>query len=356
MMRISIAVLTIAATALLATTAGAQTARYPITGNVQFQIGDGLPVPILPPGADNIQPGAGVRQGTAAADPRAMQFNGGEITHPGTPFTLPVFANNPNVFQVRTAILFAFPNGPATLSAGGRPGGATVNWCPGINITGTATGGCLTPAAGPGINGRITYTATAAQFGGSAQAAGGGAADVALRAGAAAPCDYNVTATCLAIFALATPAGTGVVGGDFNNSVTSAGGAPSPGLYAVIVAANGAIVSITNTGLGPGAPNPVTSYGAPWTTGMLSLLNTAVLGTPENFQLTGSDARVGGVGTISLVAGGMSDRTLSGPNANRGWLNLTVGETTPALGTWGIGALAIALAGVATRRLRRRES
>ena len=351
--KVSMVVLTLVLGVAFATTASAQTARYPITGNLQYQIGDGLPVPILPPGADNLAPGAGVRQGTAAADPRAMQFNGGEITHPGTAFTLPVFANNPNVFQVRTAVTISFPNGPATLSAGGRVGGATVNWCPGVVIAGSGTGGCLTPAAGPGINGRITYNATGNQFGGVAQGATGGAADVALRAGAAAPCDYNVTATCLAIFALATPAGTAAAGGTFNALIGTSGSAPSPGLYAVIVAANGAIVSITNTGLGPGAPNPATSYGAPWTTGMLSLLNTAVLGTPENFMLTGSDARVGGIGTISLVSGAMSDRTLSGPNANRGWLNLTVGETTPALGTWGIGALAIALAGVAARRLRK---
>jgi hypothetical protein len=49
----------------------------------------------------------------------------------------------------------------------------------------------------------------------------------------------------------------------------------------------------------------------------------------------------------------MSDRTLSGPNANRGWLTITVGQTTPTLGTWGIGALALVLAGAAARRIRK---
>ena len=334
-----------------ATAASAQTARYPITGAAKFQIGDGLPIPIAQ-SVDAVA-GAGVRQPTAAADPRPMQFNGSEFTHPGTPFTLGVFANNPNVFQVRTALTIQFPAGAATFSAGGRTGAATVNWCPGIDITAASqTGGCLTAAAGPGINGRIRYFATGNQFGGVARGFTGGGADVALRAGAAAPCDYNFTATCLAIFALATPAGTGAQGAAFNEKISTSGAAPPTGLYAVIVAANGAIGAVTPTGLGAGAPNPATSYGAPWTTGMIDLLNTAVGGTPEDFDLTGSDARVGGIGTISLVSGSMSDRTLSGPNANRGWLSLTVGETTPALGTWGIGALAVVLAGVAARRLR----
>ena len=69
----------------------------------------------------------------------------------------------------------------------------------------------------------------------------------------------------------------------------------------------------------------------PNATGMLSISAPLALGAAEVFTLTGSDARVSGVGTISLVAGGLSNRAVSGPNANRGWLNLTIGSPLGAL-------------------------
>ncbi len=58
---------------------------------------------------------------------------------------------------------------------------------------------------------------------------------------------------------------------------------------------------------------------------MLTVSVTANTGpSPEVFFLTGSDNRVDGIGNISLVAGGVSERTLTGPTANRGWLNFRV--------------------------------
>ena len=79
---------------------------------------------------------------------------------------------------------------------------------------------------------------------------------------------------------------------------------------------------------------------------------TAALGPDEIFTFTGSDNRVNGVGTISLVAGGVSDRGVSGPNGNRGWLNLTVGPVIfdgpiPAVSHGGLAAVfgLLALAG-----------
>jgi hypothetical protein len=349
--KVSTLILSLAIALVWGTTASAQTARYPITGTYQFQIGDGLPIPIAVP-ADEVE-GAGVRQPTAGPDPRPIQFNGGELTHPGTPVNLPVFANNSNVFQVRTAITIAFPKGPATLSAGGRTGAAVVSWCPGQAVSASGNPGCTSAGAGPGINGRMRYAATGAQFGGVAQAAAGGKADVALKGGAPAPCNFVATPSCIIAFALATPQGTAAAGAEFDYVASTAGAGEPTGVFRGTVGAAGNVVAVTTVGLGPGLPNPATSHGGPWTTGMLSLTNTAAV-PPEIFTLSGSDNRVNGIGTISLVSGTMSARTLSGPNANRGWLSITVGETTPALGTWGIGALAVVLAGVAARRLRKR--
>ena len=61
------------------------------------------------------------------------------------------------------------------------------------------------------------------------------------------------------------------------------------------------------------------------------------------------------MGTISLVAGGLSNRLFSGPNATRGWLNLTIaspGVVVPALAGWGVGLLTLVLIGVCVRKLR----
>ena len=349
----SAAWLLVLAALLSAPPASAQFARYPIAGDVRFQIGNGLPFPLISPGAANVAPGAAVRNTIASPDPRPLALDPGVITHPGTPMTVGVFIGNPVLFQARTAITVQFPAYPVTLEAGGRTGAATVNWCPGITITASGTGGCLTPAAGPGINGRVTYTATSAQFGGAAAAALGGGGDIALRAGASAPCDYNFTPTCLVAFALATPPAYAPQGAAFNLTTSFAAPVPTPGLYMAVVTGLGQVAALTPFGLGPGIPNSLTSYGAPWTTGMVSLLNTAALGTPQNFVLSGSDNRVNGVGTISLVSGGMGVRNLSGASANRGWLSLTVGAGTPSLGGWGAAALAVVLAGTALSRLRR---
>lgn len=353
--KVSALVLSIALALVWATAASAQWARYPITGgSVQYQIGDGLPIPILT-GAQAI-PGALIRQPIAGADPRPLQLIPGQFTHPGTPFTLALFNNNSAVFQVRTAIPIDFPVAYANLLPGGRTGAPVVSFCAGSDVTATGNPGCAGPGAGSGINGLLRYTSTANQFGGPARGFAGGSADVALNPGVpTVPCDYAVNPGCQVIFALATPAGTGAQGATFNAKVSTSGAAPSPGLFNAVIGAGGAIASVTPTGIAPGLPNPATSYGAPWTTGMLTVQNTAAFGSPETFVLSGSDNRVSGVGTISLVAGSTSDRGISGPNANRGWLTITIGDVTgtPALSTWGIGALAVVLAGAAVRRLRK---
>jgi len=115
------------------------------------------------------------------------------------------------------------------------------------------------------------------------------------------------------------------------------------------VTAGGAILSV-GAGLGGGLANPATSYGGPWTTGVLTVSQPAALGSAELFVLSGSDARVNGVGSISLVSGSVSDRGVSGPNANRGWLNIQLGVAeivTPSMSGPGLAAVfgLLALAG-----------
>ncbi len=70
--------------------------------------------------------------------------------------------------------------------------------------------------------------------------------------------------------------------------------------------------------------NPAISWGGPWSTGLL-IVEQPLASPPETFTLSGSDNRVNGVGSLSLVSGSVSTRGVSGPNANRGWLNLELG-------------------------------
>ncbi len=89
---------------------------------------------------------------------------------------------------------------------------------------------------------------------------------------------------------------------------------------------------------------------------MLTASNPSAV-PPEKFTLTGADGRAAGsgAGSLSLVAGGFSQRTISGPNAIRGWLNLTVGPVIsiiPALPLLAVAALLGLLALSGATRLR----
>ena len=96
-----------------------------------------------------------------------------------------------------------------------------------------------------------------------------------------------------------------------------------------------------------------TSRGFPCTTGAITISQPNALGLPEKFHITGMDERVNGVGTISLVSGALSDRAFSGPNANRGWLRLTLPEPGAAVGVAAaLGMLAVCHR-IANRRAKR---
>jgi hypothetical protein len=74
-----------------------------------------------------------------------------------------------------------------------------------------------------------------------------------------------------------------------------------------------------------GLTNMATSVAGPFTTGMLTISAPLAAGAPEIFTITGKDSRTaGGAGTIQLVSGALSQRTTSGPNANRGWVRLVL--------------------------------
>jgi hypothetical protein len=349
--------------ALGSSAAGAQT-THPLDGNMRFQIGKGLPTPITfqprPDGAIEAVDGAIVSMATANGP---ITLKPSQLTNPGTPRVIAPFFGGGNLFQVNTSIAIQFPRpgGTAVFAPNGRTGADLVTFCPGQVVTPAGNPACGGPDEGT-INGLMRYTRTAGQIGGPAQAARQGAANIALRASSGAPCAYDEGANpaCRAIFALATPAATGAQGGAFGFFFQTSPGAPSPGLFHVTAGPLGSILGITPTGLDAGFPNPVTSYGGPWTAGKLTLSVTANLGaSTEVVVLSGMDTRdpATGQGSVSLVSGSVSFRSLSSQNANRGWLNLIIEPpfgVVPAMTTPGLAATIGLIALVGTYFLRKR--
>jgi hypothetical protein len=346
---------------------------HSLTGNARFQIGNGLPIPIgftAPPnGKVAARAGATIRQhggnGKLVLDPSTPGGLPGQLFFDGAPMNLPVHGFNQNVFQVQTNVLLQFPRETVSFDASGRTGADTLTWCPGSVVTANGNPMCASPDAGV-IHGRITYTRTAGQFGGPASGFIGGSANMAVRppGAAVAPCAFNGGANplCIVAFALATPATEGAVGNAFGFVNSTAGAAPNPGAFNATIAANGEILNIVNpgTGLGLGISNPVTEFGAPWTAGSVRISVTENLGpVAEIFTLMGNDSRTAnGQGTISFVAGSVSARTFTGPNANRGWLNLTIGPAiseAPVMPLQAVGALIGLLALSGGYVLRRRS-
>lgn len=303
-----------------------------LQGNARIQNG-GLPVPLtgapIPFGRIFATPLATVMQGAIA--PRSLVFGGGELSAPALSFTLPVFLANSNFFQLRTSLSASVPKGPAVFSASGRTGPAVVSWCPGFPVPGPNPL-CGSPALGAPVPGRLVYTKTANQFGGPAAVGLGGTVNVAALVTSGAPCTAgplgSLNPGCKVAFALANPGPTLAIGRPFGVAHLTAGAAPNPGLFYATVTAMGFVANL-GAPLGPGLANPATSFGGPWTTGMLTVSVTP----PSIFITTGTDFRSpSGAGIVSLVSGSVSTSTLTGPEANVAYLNLVVPEPRAVLG------------------------
>ena len=201
------------------------------------------------------------------------------------------------------------------------------------------------------------------------------------------PCTHTALAgpnpACVAGLGQAIPTTTGppgfdlaVVGGPVGNAMVTPGGTPAaliatgtngpgplPGVGIGKFGVNGTptVFILTPAMTKRGFTNMATTIGYPWTTGMITVSAPAAAGLGEIFMLTGMDSRTpGGNGTIQLVSGGLSRRISSGPNANRGWIRLELGDLgstdvpamSPARLAAGAGLLLIAAA-FALRRFNR---
>ncbi len=348
-----------------ATIAQAQTAQYSLSGNTRAQIGNGLPLPVTFQPAPNgkiVLPATATVNQTTGPDPRAMTF----ILNTAQPLFGPVTSTafvalfNTRVHQVQTSLVVNGPAaGTAMFSRGNRTGPKTFTWCPGQALpTASFNPSCTNPVVqGPTLpKGSLRYQATTGNagnwgFGGVSQAlvegpgGPGVAASVVIRAGTGlAPCKFPTLpgplpakAGCVAGFSKVVPAATGVGGGPIGVvNITSP--ALSPGnVRKIAVTTAGAVTQAGPTPLGNFPKNNVKSYGGPWTTGKVTVRAPQALAGPEVFYLQGSDNRVNGLGSISFVSGGLSHRSISGANGNRGWQNLVVSPfSVPSISNGGL--------------------
>ena len=350
-------------------------------GQLRLQVGDDRPFPFSIGRAETgfVTSQAGIVAATTSAQVtlpagvpgnRSLTIQPGALTYDGPEVRVAVFDVSPDKFSIRTNLDYSWPNnvlGPAALYSGGRTGPPVVTWCAGSGApTTTFNPGCLGPnTTGSGsptlTNGLVRYTATRNQFGGVARARVLGSAmayfNVAALSEAQLPCNG---AGCLIGIADRVPLSAPAAGGSF-------GAIGGPDTYVnptgVFTASIGSLGSILATGMAvtsAGVPIPfvgetVTSWGMPFTTGMLTISVTQNFGTtPEIFIRTGTDGRdANGDGVVSMVGGSLSARSLSGPSAGRAWLTIAVPEA-PVLGLSLAGLVAIASAHHA-RRLNRRH-
>ena len=359
---------------LLAVPAAAQcsTTTCSITGGpgqgLSSRIGAGLPIPASivnsspPPvflGTQRAQPGAtpvggvGSQFGSVALPPGLFRFAPNFQN-------VPVFLDNFRVFQVATDFGITFPTAAASFRAGGRTGPQDVQWCPHLPLpTLSYNPFCTSPVSlGAFTSGILRYTGTAQQFGGPAVGRiTTGVAEVGLVVAFAPGCAPQ--GACQVGHVLALGVEPGEIGGAFDLPTGAGTSSPAPVLTGHVIPPGGVgqfgtILSVTDTFMFPPGFTPTnraTSWGGPWTTGRLQIAATAVNGQ-ETFTLTGSNNRTSmGNGTISLVAGAVSNRSLTGANANRGSLRFTIPEPSRVAG-----ATAALLALAALRALPRRNS
>ncbi len=362
-------------TSLLVLLAGSMTAQaqvFSLTAGSggQAAIGNGLPLPIqiipISQGVGTVLPQLLVpalpfAQGLTIVSDGAggVSIPAGVLSRIATGIAMqPALASNPAVFQVNTAVDYSWPETAATFS----PGGSPVGLLAGLTSVFVGTG----PSGG-----NVTYTNAnlANSFGGAATfatAPGTGTAGGAIP-GSPVTVFINafgqtpVTAMSAALVG-ATAAGlqwgasTLLPTITTNVPVADPGWAGHPGFGGSISIGPGGTVLASVQCVSPCAGlnnNVLGEKGFPWTTGqaVISAFNAA---PAEIFTITGGDTRVGGVGpgNIQMVTGTVSDRALSGPNANRGWVSLTLPEPTALLGVTG----AFAMLGLCNTVVRRRRS
>jgi hypothetical protein len=206
----------------------------------------------------------------------------------------------------------------------GQAGRAAANfaWCPGVGGPNCASGLAATPTDVQGI---VTYTGGPNLFGGTmgmilsgtgATSITGGSFQIGTTTGTMQSPISTPLLAHLPIMGAGTNPQVGGVGYAFRN-VVNLGAAPFFLGFMTSTGMGAGLLTSTGPAAGFGiAGDTNVNWGFPWTTGTVSVMNTEMSGTMnQSGTLTamGSDSRnAAGGGRITLVAGGTSNRVVSG--------------------------------------------
>jgi len=342
-----------------------------IGGGAQLHIGNGLALPIQPavpalPGGTVFPPllipvKAGkvpVIHGTTALPNQNRFFvPNGALSKAAVQNTVGVKFSNPKVFAVGTNLKYVWPgSGASGVTFQQQPGGST--------------------AMIAGFGGTMTYfNALGTRFGGAAQfdlspgppAGLYPASPVTVYAkinGTTPPCTHPAFAGakpgCVAGILFAKPTGKGAIGGPASGTAMTPGAVVTPPNIVILkmgAVPLGTISAAVKAAVTPLPTNMASSHNGPWTTGQIVISQPAAV-PPEIFTITGADLRAAnGSGTIQMVAGSLSARVTSGPNANRGWVRLILGPpitSVPSMSVLGLATtVALMLLGFAYATRRR---
>ncbi len=250
--------------------------------------------------------------------------------------------------------------GVANFRAGGRSGAAVVTYCvAGLGPVNAAwNGNCnnFTPIhlGGPAVSAFVRYTATSNQFGGPAYQR------QVMSPNWIGQINFNDPVFQWDLTDLAQTSVPKIFptlpqnlvqpqawGGPFRGLTQRAGAPPGNRVSGFLTAFGAAQVGpttfmVTAAGAGQGLAQTSTSWGAPWTTGKITVKWITVQGSTSQFTHTGNDQRVSnGEGGLNLIAGSIAFRTVNKAGANRHFVTLNLPEPSLGLGLFvGIGALA----------------
>ncbi len=337
----------------------AQAKNYSLAGSAgQLHIGDGLALPIqaaatvtgavFPPLLIPAASGATAMGTTAMATQQKLSIPAGVLSKPAAQVTVGVLPSNPTVNAVGTNLQYSWPATAAVFSTGVRTAGTqTVVHVPSGLLSATYTPVGLVKAFGGAARFSLTAGPAAGLFAASPVSV------YLVAGGSPAPCTHTnfggADPGCRSLMVGAYPASKSAIGGPVSILVSTPG---TPALAASValkmgLTPPGTIINAAINGPGPPLTNMATSNGFPFTAGRISLSAGSAV-PAEAFTLTGMDSRTaGGGGTIQMVAGALSVRPLSGPNANRGWIRLVLTGITavptmsPSMLTLTLGALVL---------------
>jgi hypothetical protein len=388
----------------VAGTAQARTYALASGSGAQLHIGNGLQLPIqaaatalvtgtvFPTLLIPVANGAGVEGTTANTINQQITVPPNVLLKQGTQNTVGVFFSNPTLYAVATNIDYRWPAASAVFSENGvRASNAAVTFigvAPGNTVRyssraatpakrfGGAGAFALKPGPAAGLHSDSPVTIFAIANPGPLTPNGAGGGNPPCTHPAFLPPNSGGNSACIGALINAMPTGLAAAGqgltslGFAGAIVTTPGGvsrpnltpngaatpnalsSPQPALSGIVVGKFGAVPTGTVSAaalIGPvsnGLTNKATSDGFPFTTGKITISAALANGGAEVFIISGDDQRstMGG-GTLQMVAGAVSARTLSGPNANRAWLRLVLDPLAPvpAMSTLAQGVMIVLL-------------